>query len=333
MIWKSPDPSPPPARYPGCSCPGTSANWLPCMPIQLRTVVEEELASRPSLFANDEYPQGVRGRISHDRGQREGEAQVLVDLAVVGVAHGLVLVEILADGRSLFGDDSRREDVIGVELDVSSSEEVVGGDLERTHLILGDGETFGRKRLEAARFLLVPLVVEIEMGLVADDGAADPESGLERLLVRLRLIFGKKRAPGVQRVVAEIAVGPAGELVGPTAGDHVHHRSRRSPELGRVLVREHLILGDDVEHDPHLRARTRPQQVVVVVGAVDHEHVVGGHRSVGIHLAAFEGGVPGLRRHAGNVLREIGELTEVRRNVVDLLSGERPADAAAGELD
>ncbi len=250
--------------------------------------VEERLGAGLQLLADPSDAEDVRGAVSENGRVGDVEEVIPVILPPLRVDGFIAHIETLASRRGRFEHPARIQDVAVVELHVAAAEVIRGTHREGANEIGGQRRCFGREPLLACDVLVIPLVGEVEVGLVPHDRSPDAEAHLERPLIGLVCVVGQKVPPGVEGVVTEVRVQPTVKLVGAASRDHVDDRARAAAVLGAVLVRQHLILVDVVEHHAHLGALAAAQPVVVVVHAVDQVHVRLRRRAVRNHLTALE---------------------------------------------
>ena len=126
------------------------------------------------------------------------------------------------------------------------------------------------------------------MNLVPDDGAAGRPApplvlgiGLPRALLNREVVLFR------QAPILHEGEGRAAKLVRARLGDGVDHRARRAAVLGIVLPGDDLEFLNRFDRRPRLGPRALPDDVVVVVAAVEHVVVVPGILAVhGNRIAA-----------------------------------------------
>ena len=119
------------------------------------------------------------------------------------------------------------------------------------------------------------------MGLVTHDRAADV--GAVGVQLRLRLVEPVLLDEEVLLREARILPQPGGNAmkrVRPLLADGIDDRTRGASELRIVLVGDDLEFGDRLERRARLRSRALSNDIVVVVGAVEHEVVIAGVQTV-----------------------------------------------------
>ena len=129
------------------------------------------------------------------------------------------------------------------------------------------------------------------MQLVPDDRSADAAAPLALAdLGLLEVVSLRKVVLGRHIGSCEVIEGGSHNLVGSRFGDGVDHRAGRAPELGVMLVGQHLYFLDRIIGDPRLTADVRPSEVVDVPGAVEHDVVGSRGLAVGQHGVVEEAG-------------------------------------------
>ena len=300
---------------------------------ELDIVCEERRTPTAQQFSNPSEAKHIGAPVTEDAGQGEIGDGVPVALEFDGVYRLLIGVEFLALRRRGFQHPAAAEEVVGVDLHIPSRVEVVGADFEKALKIFRQGGGLGRKPLDAADVFVVPLVIEVEVGLVLHDGTADAKARLLRILRRLGFTCLEERAARVELIVPKVGVGSARKIIGPGARDHVDDRPLASPELRRVLGGQHLELRNRVQNDPYLGPLASPEPVVVVVSPVEQIHVAPGGRSVGTDLATFERRSGGTGGHARKQHSEGREISVIGRELLDGPLAERASQLVTGHLD
>ena len=301
-------------------------------PDGVHVVIEEGLGAGGQLLADAADANHVRDAVVQDRCVGAADQMIPVVLPLLCVERRVVGVESFAPRRSGLEHPPHVDEVAVVDLHVSAAEIVTGPDLEGPDEIAREWRRRCGKPLLPSDILAVLFHREIEVGAVLDDRAAKREAGLQGALVWLRRAVWQEVAAAVEPLVAKVGVDAAAERVGSAPRDHVDDGAGAAAILGAVLVGQHLILLDVVQHHAYLRALTAAQAVVVVVHAVDQVDVLLRRRAISHDLTALEGGGRGVGRHAGNELRERREVAEVRRHILDLPAGQAAADLVAGLL-
>ncbi len=120
-----------------------------------------------------------------------------------------------------------------------------------------------------------PLETEEVMQLVPNDRSPHRAAPALVLRVRLRqaLLLREEVLLGHLAALEVAEPGPA-DLVRARLRDRIDDGPRGPAELRVVLVRQHLEFLDRLDRRPRLRARALPDDVVVVVAAVEHVVVV-----------------------------------------------------------
>ena len=198
-------------------------------------------------------------------------------------------------GAGLVRQRHEREDGGRVRVDPPLRNRIVGERQTGERVLDGRGEDAGaivgrrhaRQARDAARDPR-PLVVGKEERLALHDGPAKISAVLILIVGRLgRVRPNRKEVAGVERIVAEVFVRGAVEIVGAGLGGDADRRTRRAPVLGRIRARDDLEFLNRIHRRPrHLgRQLLDVLRDAVVVHAVEQEVVLQRPRAVDVDAA------------------------------------------------
>ena len=117
--------------------------------------------------------------------------------------------------------------------------------------------------------------VEEEERLVLENRAADvADQRLHTALGGLGVRELQEIVGCIQPAVLQVIGAAPMELVAATLGDGVDDGAGCAPVLRTEVVHQHLVFGGAVDRHAGLHAGSGLRAIVIVVGAIDHEHVV-----------------------------------------------------------